>query len=42
MDVNAWGKAGAKGKAWKQGNVEATRKTIAPVMKAIIEGAPMA
>ncbi|CED85193.1 Exopolyphosphatases and related proteins [Phaffia rhodozyma] len=33
-----WGKKEATGRIWKQGNAGATRKTMAPVMKAILEG----
>jgi exopolyphosphatase len=32
-----WGK-GAKGKIWRQGNADATRKVVAPAFKAILEG----
>jgi len=39
--VDGWGGEGggrAEGKVWRQGNVEATRKVTAPIMKEILEG----
>lgn len=35
--AGAWG-PGGKGCVWKQANAEASRKTVAPVLKAILEG----